>query len=129
MKYIFKIKDQEMNIQVHTWIYGTFEGWSKKTEMSMKVNGRTIKPMEFTCMQMAPGTKATGMKTNNIGTISVQINIRISILIFKFNIHFFYLLWYIKKQLRVQIILRLTSMRSLTERRIQNILSIIRLCL
>ena len=80
-----------MNIQVHTWIYGTFEGWFNKTEMSLKVNGRTIKPMamEFTCMQMAPGTKATGMKTNNIGTISVQTNIRISILIFKFNIQFF----------------------------------------
>ena len=71
-----------MNIQVHTWIYGTFEGWSKKREMPMKVNGRTIKPMalEFTCMQMATDTKATGAKTNNIGTISVQTNIGLGIL-------------------------------------------------
>ena len=62
--------------------------------MYTKEIGLTIKPMaiEFTCMQMAPGTKATGTKTNNIGTISVQTNIRISILIFKFNIQFFNLL-------------------------------------
>ena len=36
---------------------------------------------------------------------------------------------YLKEQLRVQIILRLTLMRSLTERRIQNTPSFIRLCL
>ena len=34
-----------MNIQVHTWIYGTFEGWSKKTDLCMKANGKTLKPM------------------------------------------------------------------------------------
>ena len=71
-----------MNIQVHTWIYGTFEGWSKKTVMPTKENGRTIKPMvmEFTCMQMAPGTKATGTNINNIGTLSMQTNIGLGIL-------------------------------------------------
>ena len=77
LKILFNFEIMKMNIQVHTWIYGTFEGWSKKTEMSMKVNGRTTRltVQEDILTPTELHTKENGKKTNNIGTISVQTNI------------------------------------------------------
>ena len=66
-----------MNIQVHTWIYGTLEGWSKKTDLCMKAIGimikHTVKAFILTWTELS--IKESGRKINNTGTINVQTNI------------------------------------------------------